>query len=210
MEGLSNALDALSNDFGAHIDALSNNIDALSNSFGAHIGELEVDVDALETWRVAADPKIVTLQEFDLVFHDGLQNLHDEIDVVAENALNARAALSNDTSGRFGASLYPNDGLQRIGNLDAQWLEEHFGSVCVAEMFVSHPEGGGRRVMYERFEISNDDRIDKPEIIQGEQGEQGPPGISPEDPGYLPPTPLTSALEQEYQHVSNTAPDAGY
>jgi hypothetical protein len=39
---------------------------------------------------------------------------------------------------------------------------------------------------------------------------QGPPGVSPEDPGYLPPTPLTSALERGYQYVSNTTPDAGY
>ena len=27
---------------------------------------------------------------------------------------------------------------------------------------------------------------------------QGPPGVSPEDPSYLPPTPLTSALERGY------------
>jgi len=26
--------------------------------------------------------------------------------------------------------------------------------------------------------------------------EPGPPGVSPEDPGYLPPTPLTAALER--------------
>ena len=40
--------------------------------------------------------------------------------------------------------------------------------------------------------------------------EPGPPGVSPEDPGFLPPTPLTSALERGYQYVSNTTPDAGY
>ena len=39
---------------------------------------------------------------------------------------------------------------------------------------------------------------------------QGPPGISPEDPDYLPPTPLTSALERGYQYLSNNTPDAGY
>ncbi len=39
---------------------------------------------------------------------------------------------------------------------------------------------------------------------------QGPPGVSPEDPGYLPPTPLTSALERGYQYISNTTPDDGY
>ena len=39
---------------------------------------------------------------------------------------------------------------------------------------------------------------------------QGPPGVSPEDPGYLPPSPLMSALERGYQYVSNTTPDAGY
>jgi hypothetical protein len=61
--------------------------------------------------------------------------------------------------------------------------------------------------LYEGFEKSYDDLIDKPEILQGEQG---PPGISPEDPGYLPPTPLPPALERGYQYVSNTAPDAGY
>ncbi len=72
----------------------------------------------MEIWRAATDPKIRTLQEFDLVFYEDLRNLHDEIDAVAENASNARAALSNDISERFGASLYPNDGLQRIGNLD--------------------------------------------------------------------------------------------
>jgi hypothetical protein len=38
----------------------------------------------------------------------------------------------------------------------------------------------------------------------------GPPGVSPEDSGYLPPNPLTSALERGYQYVSNTTPDAGY
>ena len=39
---------------------------------------------------------------------------------------------------------------------------------------------------------------------------QGPPGVSPEDPGYLPPDPLTSALERGYQYLSNNTPDAGY
>ena len=34
--------------------------------------------------------------------------------------------------------------------------------------------------------------------------------MSPEDPGFLPPTPLTSALERGYQYVSNNTPEAGY
>ncbi len=75
------------------------------------------------------------------------------------------------------------------------------------EMYVSHPEGGGRRVMYEGIEISYTDLVNKPEVLQGEEG---PPGPSPEDPGYLPPTPLTSALERGYQYTANTAPDPGY
>jgi hypothetical protein len=54
-----------------------------------------------------------------LVFYDDLRNLHDEIDAVSVNASNAHATLSNDFSERIGASLYPNDGLQMIGNLDA-------------------------------------------------------------------------------------------
>jgi hypothetical protein len=60
--------------------------------------------------------------------------------------------------------------------------------------------------MYEGFEISYTDLVNKPEVLQGEQG---PPGPSSEDPGYLPPAPLTSALERGYQFVSNTAPDPG-
>ena len=40
--------------------------------------------------------------------------------------------------------------------------------------------------------------------------EPGPPGVSPEDPGYLPPTPLTFAFERGYQYVSNNTPDACY
>ncbi len=39
---------------------------------------------------------------------------------------------------------------------------------------------------------------------------QGPPGVSPEDPGYLLPAPLSSYMERSYQYVSNTTPDAGY
>jgi len=39
---------------------------------------------------------------------------------------------------------------------------------------------------------------------------QGPPGVSPEDPGYLPHAPLTSYQKRGYQYVSNTTPDAGY
>ena len=78
-----------------------------------------------------------------MVFYDDLRNLHSEIDAVAENESNARAALSNDISRRFGASLYPNDGLQMIGNLDALWLEGHFSTVFADEMYVSHPEGVG-------------------------------------------------------------------
>jgi len=101
VDGLSNDIDALSNDFCAHIVALS-------NDFGSHIGELEVDIGALETWRAAADPKIQTLQELALVLYVDLRDLRDEIDAVADNASNARAALSNDISGRVGSSLYPN------------------------------------------------------------------------------------------------------
>ena len=40
--------------------------------------------------------------------------------------------------------------------------------------------------------------------------EPGPSGVSPEDPGYLPPTLLTPALERRCQCVSNNMPDAGY
>ena len=39
---------------------------------------------------------------------------------------------------------------------------------------------------------------------------QGPPCVSPDDPGYLPPSPLTSALERGYQYIANNPPDAGY
>ena len=69
-----------------------------------------------------------------MVFYNDLRNLHDEIDTVEDNASNARAALSSDISERFGASLYPNGGLQRIGRLDAPWLEGHFGTVFAYEM----------------------------------------------------------------------------
>jgi hypothetical protein len=68
-----------------------------------------------------------------------LRNLHNELDAVAENVSNAHAALSNDFAGRIGASLYPNDWLQRIGNLDDPWLEGHFGTVVADEIYVSHP-----------------------------------------------------------------------
>jgi len=37
-----------------------------------------------------------------------------------------------------------------------------------------------------------------------------PAAILPEDPGYLPPIPLTSYLEKGYQYVSNNEPDEGY
>ncbi len=100
-------IESLASRLNDEVDGLWNVIDALSND----IGELEIGFGALETWRAAADPKIRTLQEFDLVSYDDLRNLHDEIDAVAENAWNARAALSNDISERFGASLNPNDGL---------------------------------------------------------------------------------------------------
>jgi hypothetical protein len=82
-----------------NVDGLSNDIDALSNNL---VG-LEKDVGALEPWRAAADPKIRTLQEFDVVFYNDLRNLHGDIDDVAENASSARAALSNDLSGRIRA-----------------------------------------------------------------------------------------------------------
>jgi hypothetical protein len=39
---------------------------------------------------------------------------------------------------------------------------------------------------------------------------QGPPGVLPEDSGFLPPTPLTSSLERGYQYIANNPPDAGY
>ena len=39
---------------------------------------------------------------------------------------------------------------------------------------------------------------------------QGPSGVSPDDPGYLPPIQLTSALENGYQYIANNLPDAGY
>jgi hypothetical protein len=108
VDGLSNAIDAMSNDFGAHIGALS-------NDFGSHIGELEVGFGALETWRATADPKILTLQEFDLVFYYDLRKLHDEINAVAENASNARAALSNDLGEGIGAL---SNELHKIGNIN--------------------------------------------------------------------------------------------
>ncbi len=79
-----------------------------------------------------------------------------------------------------------------IGDLEEPWGAGHFGTVFADEMYVSHPEGGGRRVMYEGFEISCEDLVDKPDVLQGEQG---PPGPFSEDPGYLPPIPLPSALE---------------
>ncbi len=82
-----------------NVDGLSNDIGALSNNL---VG-MEEDVGALETWRAVTDPKIRALQEFDVVFYNDLQNLHGEIDDVAENASNARAALSNELSGRIEA-----------------------------------------------------------------------------------------------------------
>ena len=40
---------------------------------------------------------------------------------------------------------------------------------------------------------------------------QEPPGVSPDDPGFLPPTPLMSALKRGCQYVSNNnTSDAGY
>jgi len=160
--GLSESLSSRLDD---EVNGLSYAIDALSNDSE----EMEVGFGALETWKAAMDPKIQPLQEFGLVFYDDLRNLHDEIDVVAENASNnARAALSNNISERFGASFYPNDGVQRIGNLDAPWLVGHFGTVFADEIYVSHPEGSGRRVMYEGFEISYTDLDNKPEALQGE------------------------------------------
>ena len=59
-------------------------------------------------------------------------------------------------------SLYPSDGLQNIGNLDDAWLEGHFCTVFANDMFVSHPEGGGRRVMLEGDDLSCEDFIDNP------------------------------------------------
>ena len=50
------------------VDGLSNVLGALSYDLGGRIGELEGDVGALETWRIASYPKILTLQDFDLVF----------------------------------------------------------------------------------------------------------------------------------------------
>jgi hypothetical protein len=39
---------------------------------------------------------------------------------------------------------------------------------------------------------------------------QGPSGVSPEDPSYLPSSPITSALEHAYQYIENNPPEAGY
>jgi hypothetical protein len=88
-------------------------------------------------------------------------------------------------------SLNPNDGLKKVGNVDQPWLEGHFGTVFVDEIFVSHPEGGGRRVMLEGDAISYEDLVDKPVLLQGERGEQG---ISADAPGYIPSKPLSFAL----------------
>ena len=77
-----------------------------------------------------------------------------------------------------------------------EYILRLLGAVFADEMYVSHSKGGGRRVMYEGFEISYEDLVNKPKVLQGEQG---PPGPSPEDPGYLPLTHLTSALERGYQ-----------
>ena len=90
VDGLLNAIDALSNDVGAHIGALSNNV-------GSHIGELEVGFGALETWRAAAYPKIRIFQEFNLVFYDDLLNLYSEIDAVAKKLHRMHAPDSRTT-----------------------------------------------------------------------------------------------------------------
>ena len=50
-------IESLSSRLDDEVVGLSNVIDALSND----IGELEVGFGALETWRVATDPKIRTL-----------------------------------------------------------------------------------------------------------------------------------------------------
>jgi hypothetical protein len=46
------------------MDGLSNATDALSND----IGKLEIGFGALVTWRAAADPNILALQEFEVIF----------------------------------------------------------------------------------------------------------------------------------------------
>jgi hypothetical protein len=111
-----------------------------------------------------------------------LHNIHDDIDDVAENAPNGLGALSIDLGGRIVAlfnalvtnciqkddklgNLLHNDGLQRIGNIDETWLEGHFGTIFADEMFVAHPEGGGRRMMYEGFEISYEYLTDNSAIL---------------------------------------------
>ncbi len=83
-------IESLTNRLDDNVDGLSNAIDALSNN----IGDLEVGFGALEALRAAADPKIQTLQELDLVFYNDLHNLHGEINDVMENTSNARADLA--------------------------------------------------------------------------------------------------------------------
>ena len=54
-------IESLSSRLDDEVNGLSNAIDPLSNEFGAHIGELEVGFCALETWRTTAERKILTL-----------------------------------------------------------------------------------------------------------------------------------------------------
>ncbi len=85
---------------------LYDNMDGLLNAIGAlsnNIGELEEGFGAIEAWRAAIDPKIRTLQEFDLVSYNDLRNFYNEIDDVAENTSNTRAALWNDVGGHIEA-----------------------------------------------------------------------------------------------------------
>jgi hypothetical protein len=50
-------IESMSSRLADEVDGLSNAIDTLSNN----IGELKVGFNALETWRAAADPKNLTL-----------------------------------------------------------------------------------------------------------------------------------------------------
>ena len=57
-------IESLSSRLDDEMDGLSNATDALSND----IGKLEIGFGALVTWRAAADPNILALQEFEVIF----------------------------------------------------------------------------------------------------------------------------------------------
>ncbi len=72
-----------------------------------------------------------------------------------------------------------------------------FVSVYTENLEVGDGSGMTRHVLLEGdpIHISYNDLTNKP---YGLRGPQGPPGASPEDHGYLLPTPLTSVLERGY------------